>query len=44
MAVVSFSALKYVNIVAFVLTVVVNGLAGSTTLLGGKVTADVSDL
>ncbi len=44
MAVVSFSPLKYVNIVAFVLTVIVNGLAGSTTLLGGKVTADVSDL
>lgn len=31
------------NILAFVLTVVVNGLAGGTTILGGKLTADVSD-
>jgi benzodiazapine receptor len=35
--------LKWVNIVAFALTVVVNGLAGSTTILGGKLTAEISD-
>jgi benzodiazapine receptor len=33
-----------VNIVAFVVTIVVNGLAGSTTLLGGVTSADVSDM
>lgn len=33
-----------VNVVAFVVTVVVNGLAGSTTLLGGVTSADVSDM
>lgn len=32
------------NIVAFVLTVFVNGLAGSTDLLGGQVTGDISDM
>jgi benzodiazapine receptor len=35
--------LKWINIVAFALTVVVNGLAGSTTILGGKLTAEISD-
>jgi benzodiazapine receptor len=35
--------LKWLNIVAFVLTIVVNGLAGSTTILGGKNTAQISD-
>ena len=35
--------LKVANIVAFALTVVVNGLAGSTTLIGGRNTADVSN-
>jgi hypothetical protein len=35
--------LRYANIVAFILTVVVNGLAGSTTLIGGQNTAAVSD-
>jgi benzodiazapine receptor len=35
--------LKWINMVAFALTVVVNGLAGSTTILGGKLTAEVSD-
>ena len=34
---------KWSNIVAFVLTVIVNGLAGSTTLLGGVNTAEISD-
>jgi len=32
-----------VNVVAYVVTIVVNGLAGSTTLLGGVTSADVSD-
>ena len=35
--------LKWSNIVAFVLTVIVNSLAGSTTLLGGVNTAEISD-
>ena len=34
---------KWINILAFVLTVLVNGLAGSTTILGGKNTAQISD-
>ena len=43
MAATNSAVLKWGNIVAFVLTVVVNGLAGSTTILGGKNTAQVSD-
>lgn len=35
--------LKWANIMAFVLTVLVNGLAGSTTIIGGKNTAQISD-
>ena len=35
--------LKWSNIVAFVFTVIVNGLAGSTTLIGGVNTAFISD-
>jgi len=35
--------LKWMNVLAFALTVVVNSLAGSTTILGGKLTADISD-
>jgi benzodiazapine receptor len=35
--------LKWSNIFAFVLTVIVNSLAGSTTLLGGVNTAEISD-
>ena len=35
--------LKWINIATFVLTVVVNGLAGSTTLIGGVDTAQISD-
>lgn len=31
------------NVAAFILMVAVNGLAGSTTLIGGQVTAEVSD-
>lgn len=37
------SLLNWSNIVAFVLTVIVNSLAGSTTIIGGKTTASVSD-
>lgn len=36
--------LQGINIVAFIITVVVNILAGSTTLLGGKLSGDISDL
>jgi len=35
--------LKWMNILAFVLTVIVNGLAGGTTILGGKLTSEISD-
>ena len=35
--------LRWLNIVAFVLTVIINGLAGSTTLIGGVNTAFISD-
>jgi len=34
---------RWLNIIAFVLTVIVNSLAGSTTLLGGVNTAEISD-
>jgi benzodiazapine receptor len=37
------AVLKWMNVIAFALTVLVNGLAGSTTILGGKLTAQVSD-
>jgi hypothetical protein len=37
------AALRWGNIVAFLLTGVVNGLAGSTAILGGKNTAQISD-
>jgi hypothetical protein len=35
--------LKTANIIAFVLTLIVNSLAGSTTLIGDRTTADVSN-
>jgi len=35
--------LRWANIIAFVLTVIINGLAGSTTLIGGVNTAFISD-
>jgi benzodiazapine receptor len=38
-----YSPKKWINIIAYILTVIVNGLAGSTTILGGKVTAEISD-
>jgi benzodiazapine receptor len=34
---------RWANIIAFVLTVIINGLAGSTTLIGGVNTASISD-
>jgi benzodiazapine receptor len=43
MANTSSSILRYANILFFALTVVVNSLAGSTTIIGGKNTAQVSD-
>jgi benzodiazapine receptor len=43
MAAQSSSPTKWINIIAFILTVIVNGLAGSTTILGGKFTAEISD-
>ncbi len=35
---------QIVNIIAFVITLIVNGLAGSTTLLNGVTSGDISDL
>jgi len=35
--------LKCTNVLAFAWTVVVNGLAGGTTFLGGKLTSEISD-
>jgi hypothetical protein len=37
------SLLNWSNILAYVLVLIVNGLAGSTTLIGGKVTAEISN-
>lgn len=39
----SSSLLKSMNVLAFALTVVINALAGGTRLLGGKLTAEISD-
>ena len=39
----SSTLLKWTNIIAFAATVLVNGLAGGTTILGGKLTAEISD-
>ena len=38
------SLLRWSNIIAFILTVIVNGLAGSTTVLAGKNTAEISNM
>jgi benzodiazapine receptor len=43
MAAAGSTLLKWMNIIAFALTVVVNGLAGGTTILGGKLTSEISD-
>ena len=37
------SSLKWINIIAFILMVLVNGLAGGSTIIGGKNTAEISD-
>jgi len=37
------TSLKWLNIIAFILVIIVNSLAGSTTLIGGQNTASVSD-
>ena len=34
---------RYLNIIAFIVTIIINGLAGSTTTIGGQLTAQVSD-
>jgi len=39
----SSALLRWLNLAAFVAVVLVNGLAGSTMLIGGKTTAQVSD-
>lgn len=39
----NFALLKYANITLFILTVIVNSIAGSTTLIGGRNTATVSN-
>ncbi|MCW4007645.1 MAG: tryptophan-rich sensory protein [Candidatus Bathyarchaeota archaeon] len=43
MAALTSEVLKWANILAFLLTLIVNGLAGSTTIIGGKNTAQISD-
>ena len=43
MAASNSALLKWLNILAFLFTVLVNGLAGSTTIIGGTNTAQVSD-
>ncbi len=43
MAATNSALLKWLNIMSFLFTVLVNGLAGSTTILGGKNTAQISD-
>ena len=43
MAIQNSSLLKWSNVFSFILMVLVNGLAGSTTILGGKNTAEISD-
>lgn len=37
------TSMKWLNIIAFILVILVNSLAGSTTLIGGQNTASVSD-
>ncbi|HOK28255.1 MAG TPA: hypothetical protein PLI21_04455, partial [Methanomassiliicoccaceae archaeon] len=32
------------NAIAYVMMLIVNGLAGSTSLIGGKVTSEISDM
>src|SRR4030043_939844 len=39
----SSNQLRWANVSAFALMVLVNGLAGSTTIIGGRLTAQISD-
>jgi hypothetical protein len=39
----NYAVVRYANILLFVLTVIVNSIAGSTTLIGGKDTAAISN-
>jgi len=39
----SSSFLRWINIVGFIATILVNILAASTTVIGGKITARISD-
>jgi hypothetical protein len=39
----NYRFLNWTNIIAFIVTIVVNGIAGGTTILGGKDTAQISD-
>ncbi len=43
MVVSSSNVLRYVNLIFFALTVIINSLAGSSTIIGGNNTAQVSD-
>jgi benzodiazapine receptor len=43
MANISSSVLRYANIIFFALTIIVNSLAGSSTIIGGRNTAQISD-
>lgn len=38
-----YVSLRWMNVMAFILMIIMNGLAGSTTFLGGKLTAEISD-
>jgi len=40
----NYSLLRWANVIAYVSTIVINALAGSTTLIGGVNTAAISDL
>ncbi|MEM4497448.1 MAG: tryptophan-rich sensory protein [Nitrososphaerota archaeon] len=37
------SFLRFLNILTYALMIIVNGLAGGTTIIGGKTTAQISD-
>ncbi|MBS7630506.1 tryptophan-rich sensory protein [Candidatus Bathyarchaeota archaeon] len=43
MALKTYSFQRWINILTFAATIIINGLAGSARLIGGKTTAEVSD-
>ncbi len=43
MASINSSILKWLNIISFIFMVIINGLVGSTTIIAGKNTAQISD-